>query len=330
MNINEIPKIELHCHLDGSIRPETILELAITEGLRPESTTLTNFIKEVRAPKDCHSLIEYLERFALPIQIMQSSANIKRIIRELLEDCSKEHIKYIEIRFAPMLHTQNGLSIESVIESAITGIEEGFEAFGVHANLILCCMRHMSIEENLQMVESAKPYKGKGVVAIDLAGNEKDFPPELFIDVFSKVKDYGFHITIHAGETGDAENIRKSIELLHAERIGHGIDAYRSPEVYDMIKTAKVPLEMCLTSNVQTKATESYAQHPFSKYYKDGLFVTVNTDNRTVSDTTSTKEFEIIDDVFDLDMSDYLRIYKTSVEASFASSQLKEKLLADL
>jgi len=330
MNLTLLPKAELHCHLDGSIRPETILELAQSESIYLPSNDLETFKEQVQVPADCASLKEYLEKFSLPLMVMQKSVNIQRITKELIEDCAKDGVKYIEIRFAPMLHTEQGLTFEEIVESVLNGMEEGFKEYGVYSNLILCIMRHMSPESALEVVEKGKKYIGNGVVAVDLAGNEHDFPPELFTEAFTQAKEYGYHITIHAGETGIAENITKSIDLLHAERIGHGVYAYKNQEVYDQIKGDGTPLEMCPTSNLHTQAVASYKEHPFKKYLDDGLYVTLSTDNRTVSNTTMTLEEELLQKASGISNEAYIDIYRKTIEASFASDEVKNQLLKNI
>lgn len=330
MKTNTFPKAELHCHLDGSIRPETILELAQEENIYIPTTNLQDFRQLVEVPKDCSSLKEYLEKFSLPLLVMQKSGNIKRITKELIEDCKNDGVNYIEIRFAPLLHTEHGLTFEEIVESVLNGMEEGFNEFGVRSNLILCCMRHMSASSASEVIEKGRKYLDHGVVAVDLAGNEHDFPPEIFKEPFAQAKEYGYHITVHAGETGIAENITKSIDLLNAERIGHGVYAYKNSDVYNYIKENNIPLELCPTSNIHTQVVSEYKDHPFNKYYEDGLYVTYSTDNRTVSNTTMTKESEHLKEAFNYSIEDYVNIYKKTIEASFASDETKSELLGKI
>lgn len=327
MNIKNIPKAELHCHLDGSIRPETIFELAEAENILLNTRNLHEFKKQVQVPSDCASLKEYLEKFTLPIMVMQKSGNIKRITKELLEDCANDGVKYIEIRFAPYLHTEQGLTFEEIVESVLNGMDEGFREYGIYSNLILCVMRHMSPDIGMELVEKGRKYIGNGVVAVDLAGNEHDFPPHIFTEVFNKAKEYGYHITIHAGETGIPENITNSINLLHAERIGHGIFAYKNEGVYKDLIRSQIPLEMCPTSNLHTQAAPSYEEHPLKKYLDSGVFVTLSTDNRTVSNTTMTNEEIQLEKAFKLKELDFINLYKRTIEASFASEEVKNVLL---
>lgn len=326
MKFNEIPKIELHCHIDGSIRPSTILDIAVRENMDIPTTDLNEFLEYVRAPKECNSLNEYLQRFGYPNMVMQSKENIERITYEVMVDAHNDNIKYIELRFAPLLHMNKGLTADEVIESSISGISKATKEFGIIGNLILCCMRHEDPSRSILLVEIAKKYLNRGVVAIDLAGNEHDFAPELHSEAFDLAKEYGFNITIHAGETGKSENIIKSINLLHASRIGHGVNCMDNADALNLVKKKHITLEMCPTSNIQTKAVTSYGNHPIATFHKDGVNVNISTDNRTVSNITLTGEYEILSNIDFFDHDDYKSIYLNSVNASFADAKTKEAL----
>jgi len=325
-NLKKLPKVELHCHLDGSVRPETILELAQNDGIDLPTYNLEDLKPYLQVPDDCPSLKVYLERFSLPNAVMQTTANIYRITSELLEDAAADGVKYIEIRFAPRLHMSGGLNFDQIVESVLKAINEAPEKYEIHANLILCCMRHEDVKYSIEVVEAGRKYIGKGVVAVDLAGNEHDFPPELHKDAFDLAKEYGYHITIHAGETGIGENVEKSIQILHAERIGHGLFCKDVKTSYDLVKSQQIPLEICPISNLHTKAVATYGDHPIGMFYKDGLFVTINTDNMTVSNITQTGEYEHLNKYFDFNEDIFKEIYLKGVEAAFASNDVKKYL----
>lgn len=326
MNFKKLPKIELHCHLDGSVRPETIIELAKIEGIKLPSYDIETIKNIMIAPMECTSLNEYLEKFEIPVAIMQSKENLKRITYELMEDSAKENIKYIEIRFAPLLHTNKGLSSEEIIQSVLEGIKEGEKNYDIKGNLILSFLRHMPAETIYEVIEAGKKYLGDGVVAIDLCASEDKGFCEKFIQPFLLGKEYGYKVTIHAGETGIGENVLDAVQMLGAERIGHGIHIKNCKEAYDIVKEKNIVLEMCPTSNVQTKAVDSFEVHPILDFHKDGIKVTINTDNRTVSNTTLTKECHVIKDNFNIDLDIYKNIYFNSVNAAFIDCQTKENL----
>ncbi len=326
MNFKNLPKIELHCHLDGSVRPSTIIDLAIKNNIDIPSNDI-NEIKEIMvAPKDCKSLDEYLKKFDLPILIMQDKDSLERIAFELMEDAACENVAYIEIRFAPLLHINKGLTLKEVIESVIKGIKKAEAKYDINGNLILSCMRTMNVENSYDVIEAGKEFLNKGVVAIDLCSSEKEGFSKLFENPIALAREYGYRVTIHAGETGIGKNVLEAIEILKAERIGHGIFIKDCKESYDKVKDNNITLEMCPTSNLQTKAINNINNYPLIDFYKDNIKVSLNTDNRTVSDTNLSNEYNIIINGFNMDKNDYKRIYLNSVEASFASKEIKNKL----
>ncbi|MBC2851868.1 adenosine deaminase [Cetobacterium sp. 8H] len=330
MNLKKLPKIELHCHLDGSVRPETIIEISKLECVNLPSYEINTIKSMMIAPMECLSLDEYLKGFEIPIAIMQSKESLKRVTYELMEDSAKENIKYIEIRFAPLLHINKGLSIEEIIGSVLDGIKEGENKYDIKGNLILSFLRHMPIETVYDVIEVGKKYLGKGVVAIDLCASEQKGFCSKFIKPFLLGKEYGYRVTIHAGETGIGENVLDAVTILGAERIGHGIYIKDCKDAYDIVKDKNIVLEMCPTSNVQTKAVDSFEKHPVLDFYRDGINITINTDNRTVSNTTLTNEYDILKDKFEIDIEIYKKIYLTAVNAAFTDLGTKRKLEKDL
>jgi adenosine deaminase len=326
MNINILPKIELHCHLDGSLRPKTIIEIAEKEGININYKNIEEVKEAVTAPLDCKSLDEYLKAFELPNLVMQSKESLRRITFELYEDAAEENVKYMEVRFAPLLHTLKGLTVEEIIESVIEGMRDAEAKYDIKGNIILGCMRFMSVEKAFEVVEKGKKFLGKGVVAIDLCAAEVEGFCQKFVEPIKLARGYGYRVTIHAGETGIGENVLEAVELLGAERIGHGVYIRNCESAYKIVKEKNITLEMCPTSNVQTKAVSSFNDHPIYDFYKDGIKVTLNTDNRTVSNTTMTKEIGITANEFNIDYEDYKKIYYNSVESSFAEEDIKESL----
>ena len=326
MKYEKLPKIDLHCHLDGSLRPGTIIDIAKKENIIIPFYDICNIIKEITAPEECKSLDEYLKRFEIPNLVMQSKESLRRITYELLEDSAKENVKYIEVRFAPLLHITKGLNVCEVIESVISGIRDAEEKYDIRGNVILCCMRFMSEKKAFDVVEAGKKYLSKGVVAVDLCGAEGEGFCSKFIEPIRLAREYGYRVTIHAGETGIGKNVLEAVKLLGAERIGHGVFIKDCIEAYNIVKDKNITLEMCLTSNIQTKAIDTFENHPFYKFYNDGIRVSVNTDNRTVSDTNMTKECEILFKYFNITFDEYKQIYYNSVDAAFVDLATKEKL----
>lgn len=326
MDLINLPKIELHCHLDGSIRVDTAIALAKEEGIELESYDYESFKGYLSVNEECSSLAEYLKKFDIPIKILQKSKNLERVAFELMEDASKENIKYIEIRFAPLLHIRQGLSQKEVIESILRGIKKAEEIYDIKGNLILSCLRHHSIDSVYEVINAGKDFLDKGVVAIDLAGCEIEDFVKPYEKAINFARSLGYRVTIHAGETGFGKNVRDAIEILKAERIGHGLFIFNDAEAYKLVKEKGIVLEMCPKSNIDTKGVESYSQHPFYNYHKDDIKLNLSTDNRTVSDITLLEEYNNLHKTFKMNLEDYKKIYLNSIEASFCNEDIKRKL----
>lgn len=322
MILQNIPKIELHCHLDGSIRPSTLFELASNQGLT-QNMGPNHFQSLIRVDENCSSLVDYLKCFALPLKVMQTKENLRRIATELIEDVSKSNVKYIEVRFAPHLHLEEGLCFHEVVSSVLEGLAIGKALTGTRFNLILCCMRHLPPAYSMEVVELGLPFLGKGVVGVDLAGDEAHYPPNLHAEAFQKAKNLGYHITIHAGETGSAQNVLDAIENLKAERIGHGLALKDHPRAYAKVKQDQIPLEMCPTSNLQTQGVRSLSEHPIIYFLRDGVQATLNTDNMTVSGITLESESICLSKHLGAKEEDMWLLYKNALEASFATEEDK-------
>lgn len=303
--INELPKIELHCHLDGSVRPETILDLAKKDNLSLEATNLKELSNLLVAPMDCTSLDEYLKRFELPLKLMQTKENLERISYELMQDYFLENTKYVEIRFGPLLHKEKGLTCKEIISSVISGIKKAEKEMDIRGNLILSCLRNMPIDSMYEIIDSGKEFLNNGVVAIDLCSSELEGFCSDFIKPISYARSLGYNVTIHAGETGFGQNVLDAIKLLGATRIGHGVAINSHEKAFKCVKENNVLLEMCPTSNVQTKAVDSFENHPIKPFLQNNIKVSINTDNRTVSNTNLNNEYEICQNVLNLSHEDF-------------------------
>ncbi len=325
--IRSIPKVELHCHIDGSIRPKTILELALSDRIDVPFFNIDEAISYFQITGECNSLKDYLDKFHFPIRVMQKKSNIYRIVMELIEDSKNDGIIYTELRFAPLQHMKGGLSAEEVVETALEAMKDGKDKYGVDSGLILCALRHEPVEKSIIIVNLAKEYIAKGVVAVDLAGNENDFPPKIHKKALDFAYEYGINITVHAGETGICANILKSIIDLHATRIGHGVDSYMDSKTLEYLIKNNIALEMCPTSNLQTKAINNYSEHPIRTYLKQGINVTLNTDNRTVSNITLTEEYMNLISKLDFSIEEILQLIKNGINSSFASKKLKDNMI---
>ncbi len=327
MNYFNLPKIDLHCHLDGSVRPQTIIELAHQQGITLPSDNVDEIKTLMVAPETCVNLDEYLKRFELPLSVMQTAAGIERISFELFEDAAKENVKYLEVRFGPLLHLEKGLSLDEILGSAVKGMKEAEKQYDINGNYILSILRHMPKDTIKGVIDAGEKYLNKGVVAFDLAGGELSGFCHEFVPYAQYAVEKGYRVTIHAGEQGDGQNVHDAVSLLSAERIGHGIHIKGHAQAYDLVKSEAVALETCPSSNVQTKAVDDLSSHPIKAFYQDGVLITINTDNRTVSNTTMTDEVRKVMEEFSLSREDYFNIYKVSVEHSFASESVKQHLL---
>ncbi|MDT8717148.1 adenosine deaminase [Clostridium sp. 19966] len=327
--IDRIPKVELHCHLDGSVRPDTIMELSRRDNIEIPLMSASEFKDNFQVIGGCKSLKEYLNKFQYPIMVMQKKENLRRIVLELLEDSAKDGIRYIEIRFAPLFHTSQGLKPEEIVETVLEAMKEGESKYNIFSGLILCCMRHQEVRESLKVVDLAKKYMKDGVIAIDLAGNESDFPPELHKEAFDAAYEKGMNITVHAGETGIYQNILKSINLLHAARIGHGLSAIKDKGTLEYLINNKITLEMCPTSNLNTNAIASLEEHPIRKLLNQGVKITLNTDNRTVSNVSLVDEYMNLIIKQGFTFEEIKQVIRNGIDAAFINDDKKKHLLKE-
>ena len=310
--------IELHLHLDGSLRPETVWELAKEQNIKLPANTVDEVRDQMQVPEDCRTLEEYLTRFDLPLLVLQTREALERAAFELTEDLAKERVTYAEIRFAPQLSIKGGMTQEQAVEAAIEGVKRGMEQYpSIRVGLILCCMRGEDNEEwNLQTVETAKKYLGDVVCAVDIAGAESLYPTERFAPVFEKVREYGLPSTIHAGEAAGPESMKTAL-AFGAKRIGHGVAAVEDPELVRRLIEEQITLEVCVTSNYQTKVVPSIEAHPIRRLFNAGVRVTVNSDNRTVSNTNVRKELDILRNVFGFKEQEIEKMEEYAWEARF-------------
>lgn len=333
--MNQHKKIDLHCHLDGSMPVETFIKLAKDSDIqfqeRLDEMQMDEIKKLISAPKDCQSLKQYLECFDLPGKCLQTKAHLYEAAKAEILAAAQDDVVYIELRFAPLLHTQQGLTVPEILESVINGVKDGcasVKASGqyIEGGVIVCGMRHEPVEKNVAMLKACADFIGYGLCGVDIAGNEADFPPMLQKDLFDLAADMHLPATIHAGECGSVSNVLDAV-ALGAKRIGHGIALVKDTYARNFCKKQGIFLEMCPTSNLQTKAVMQWQDYPFRLFMEDGLKVTINTDNRTVSQTTLQEEYTLLHKHCDMTEEDEKIIYKNSVEAAFASDDIKNELM---
>lgn len=316
-------RIELHCHLDGSLNVDFVDTMLKKQGIIMVRKELE---EKLKVRPDCISLTEYLEKFDVPLMCLQTQEGLERAAYELIRDVANDDVAYIEVRFAPMLSTNKGLTCEEVIESVIRGLKSGETEFGVYASAIVCAMRHHPLEQNLEMLRAAKQFVGHGVCALDLAGDESAYPTSLFRDLFVQAKAWDIPFTIHSGECGSVDNVREAIEL-GARRLGHGIALEKSPELRQMCREREIGVEMCPTSNLQTKAVDGLDSYPLKQFLKEGLLVSVHTDNRTVSGTTMEQEEKLVKERLRISDETWFQCTKNAIRTAFAGDEIKEELM---
>lgn len=318
--------IDLHLHLDGSLPPETILKLAERSGVRLPADSPETLCPFLSVEEHCQSLNEYLEKFDLPIAVLQTQECLELAAYELLTDLNRRGVAYTEIRFAPSSHCTRGLSQEQVIESVLSGMNRAMGELPIRAQLIACCMRGKdNVQANRETVLAAKRFLGAGVCCIDLAGAEALFPTEDFAPLFAFAQEQDMPYIIHAGEAAGCESVRAALRL-GAKRIGHGVAAAADAALMDRLREERIPLEVCVTSNVQTKAVPCLEQHPIRLLMERGVPVTVNTDNMTVSNTDMAKEVSLLHSAFHFTDEEILRLQDNAVDAAFLSETEKETL----
>jgi adenosine deaminase len=288
--LQRLPKAELHCHLDGSVRPSTLLDLAREYGVpmpAPDEASLREYMRV----DDARNLDDYLARFAVTLSVMQTAPALERIAWELAEDAARDGVRYLEIRYAPVLNTRQGLSAGEALESSLRGLARAERSLGVIGRVIVVALRNRPPDDSLELARLAVAYKHRGVVGFDLAGGEFGFPASAHAAAFAFAREHDLACTCHAGEGDGAGSVRLAVHACGAHRIGHGTRLFEDPSLTDYVNDRRIPLEICLTSNVQTRAAASYAAHPFRDYFDRGLNVVLNTDNRLMSGTTLTDEY---------------------------------------
>ena len=322
-----LPKTDLHVHLDGSLRPETILELAAEAGIELPASDVDGLKKRLHCGENTGSLVEYLKAFDITLKVMQTEKALFRTAYELAEDNAKENVRYMEVRYSPMLHTRSGLKLTRVVEAVLKGLRAGHDDFGVQSNLILCGIRNISPQSSLEMAQLAVAYKNRGVIAFDLAGAEYDHPAKHHLEAFQLVRDNNIAVTIHAGEAYGPESVHQAIHDCGAHRIGHGCRLREDGDLLHYINDHRIPLECCPSSNVQTGAVRDLASHPIKLYYDLGLRVTVNTDNRLITDTTVSRELWLCHTQVGFSYHDIERILLNGFKAAFMPFHVKQQLM---
>jgi adenosine deaminase len=327
--LERLPKADLHVHLDGSLRVATLLELAHDQGIELPSRD-PDLLADHMHVQGARDLNDYLARFGITLAVLQRADALERVAYELAEDAAAENVRYMEVRFSPALHQRDDLSMAQAVEAPLRGLRRAAEDFGIRTGVILCGIRNMSPGTSLELADLTVAFKDRGVVAFDLAGAEYDHPAKLHREAFYRVGNANMAATLHAGEAFGPESIHQALHYCNANRIGHGTRLVEDPDLMHYVNDFRVPLEICLTSNVQTRGVASFADHPLRRYYDEGLVVTLNTDNRLMSATTVTDEYWRAHQHLGFAWDELCRMALYGFESAFLHYRERTALVADV
>ncbi|CAJ59857.1 MULTISPECIES: adenosine deaminase [Frankia] len=338
--IRRVPKVLLHDHLDGGLRPATVVELADETGYRDLPSTDAKALSTwFRGGAHSGSLVRYLETFRHTVGVMQTQEAIRRVARECAEDLAADGVVYAEVRFAPELHVERGLSLDAVVEAVLDGFRAGSAGTPLRIRALLTAMRHQA--RSLEIAELAVRWRDAGVVGFDIAGAEAGNPPTRHLDAFQYIQRANGHYTIHAGEAFGLPSIWEAVQWCNADRLGHGVrivdDITVDPDgkatlgdLANYVRDVRVPLEMCPTSNVHTGAAPSIERHPIALLRRLHFRVTVNTDNRLMSDVSLSSEFATLVDVHGYDWSDIRWLSLNAMKSAFLPFDERLDLINDV
>ncbi len=325
-----LPKTDLHVHLDGSLRLTTILELAERNRVDLGADTIEGLIELIGPGKHHASLRDYLRGFDITLQVMQTEEALYRTAYELAEDAARENIRYMEVRYSPILHTHGKLSLAAILESVLAGLRDAERAFGIESGVIVCGIRNISPTVSLRLAELAAAFKNRGVVGFDLAGAEYNNPAKDHLDAFALILSNNVNVTIHAGEAYGPDSIHQAVHYCGAHRIGHGTRLREDGDLLNYVNDHRIPLEVCLSSNVQTSTVENLDRHPFKFYLDLGLRVTLNTDNRLITNTTMTREYMLAHQHFEFKPRDILDIAIHGAKSTFMPYDRKKTFIRQI
>ncbi|GAC1370692.1 MAG: adenosine deaminase [Ktedonobacteraceae bacterium] len=319
MDFQALPKVELHLHLDCSLSYEAVRTIDPT-------ITLQEYQHDFIAPARCTNLVDFLTRAPHATALMQTPEQLRLVTFDVFEQLQRDNLLYAEIRFAPFLHTEKGLTIEQVVAAVNEATEQASKETGVEARLILCTLRHYSAEQSLQTAQLVKRFQGTRVAALDIAGDEAGFPIEAHIPAFRFAIKHGLPRTAHAGEASGPQSVWETLRYFQPTRIGHGARSSEDPALLAHLKQERIHLELCPSSNLQTNMYETYANHPINRLYDDGLSLGVNTDTRTITNVTLAQEYERLHVAFGWDKEQFLACNLNALHASFLPESMKQQI----
>ena len=318
-----LPKVELHLHLDCSLSYQVVRQLN-------SNITEDQYRGSFIAPRRCSSLAEYLTRAPHAIRLMQSKDALKLVVEDMFEQLAADNIIYVELRYGPLLHLDEGLTPEEVVETVDRAVEECIRETGIEARLILCTLRHYTREQSLETARLVERAKGSHTVALDIAGDEAAYPLAPHKAAYDYAHERGLFVTAHAGEAAGAESVWETLRELAPSRIGHGIRSVEDPKLITHLKQQHIHLEVCPTSNVQTNVCNSLREHPVDRLYRDGISLSINTDSRTITDTTLSREYQELEQTFQWSREELLRCNLEAIRAAFLPAEARQRLEAQL
>jgi adenosine deaminase len=325
--IKKLPKAELHCHLDGSLRVKTIIELAQIQGIDLPSKNEVDLLKILSIGDSPGSLEDYIKKFEITLSVLQTPESLERVAFELAMDCHHDGVRYLELRYSPILHTKKGMRLSETVCSVKKGLAQAFDECGIITGIIICGIRHISPDHSMELANLSIQYKNKGVVGFDLAGAEENFPAKKHKEAFYLILNNNINTTIHAGEAFGPKSIHQALHICGAHRIGHGTRVCEDIDLLKYINDHRIPLEICLTSNIHTKAVSSISKHPFKQYINEKVRVTLNTDNRLISNTSLSNEYKIAIDNFNLNENEIRTIIINGFKSAFLPHNKRRELI---
>lgn len=327
--VARLPKAELHNHLDGSLRAETLIELAQDAGVHLPSRD-PEAVRRYMLVDDARNLEDYLQRFEITIAVLQNAAAIERVAYEMAEDAARDNVRYLEVRYCPHLSRREGLTLEEVLQAELAGLTRGGRDFGVRTAVINCSLRHYDPALSVEIARASVAFRDEGVAGFDLAGGEAGRPARRHGPAFDVALQGLLGITVHAGEAAGPESIAEALERCHAQRIGHGTRLYEDPVLRDYVRDRRIPIEINISSNLQTRVVRTAAEHPVRAYFDQGLNVTLSTDGWLMSGTTLTDEYWLAHTALDFTREEIDRMILNGFEAAFLPWPEKQQLLAQV
>ncbi len=311
-----LPKVELHLHLDCSLSYAAVSQL-------DDSISLEEYQREFIAPPRCTSLADFLTRAPRGFQLMQDEGALTLVVEDLFQQLAADGVIYSEIRFAPLLHTEHGLTPEQVVAAVDRATEACIASSKIDARLILCTLRHFDREQGLATAKLVQQFRGSRVAGFDIAGDEAGYPIDANIPAFRYAIDHGLHRTAHAGEARGPDSVWETLREFQPSRIGHGVRSIEDPRLIEHLKRERIHLEVCPTSNLQTGIAREYAEHAVDKLYRSGVPLSINTDTRTITNITLTEEYRNLEEHFGWTPADLAACNEAAVDAAFVDEPLK-------